>query len=130
MGVARAAQVILPNVFLASFIYFLAFLTSFLAAFFGAAFLVAVFLTAAFFGATFFGATAFFGAAFLAATFFGAAFFGAAFGLVTLAAFGLVTFGAAFSFLATLTGPDGPFGCKKSPVSTPFSRRCWRESQS
>ena len=27
---------------------------------------------------------------------------------------------AGFSFLANLTGPDGPFGCKKSPVSTPF----------
>ena len=61
--------------------------------------LVAVFLTA--------------GLALVAVFFAGAAL--VVFGLVTLA--GLVTF---FSTLATLTGPEGPFGCKNSPDSTPF----------
>lgn len=77
--------------------------------FFGAA--LVVFLAGL---VTFFGA-----AAFLVAAFFGAA--AVAFLVVAfLATFPAAADEAGFSFLANLTGPDGPFGCKKSPVSTPF----------
>lgn len=100
-------------------------MTYFLATFFFGA--VVVFLEAA----AFLVVVAFFGAAFVAGflvsvflvvTFFGTTFLpevvAAFFGLVTLAGLAAGTVG--FSFLAILTGPDGPFGCKKSPVSTPF----------
>lgn len=112
---------------------------TFLAAVFGAAVLAVGFLVT-FFAvglvatglATDFLATVFFLAAGAALdAVLGAAFFVEAFLVVVvvvlevglLSLVGLVTLastGAILPFFANLTGPEGPFGCRKSPVSTPF----------
>lgn len=119
--------------FLAGAFLVTGFVTFLAAVFFGAAALVVGFLVtffAAGFLVTDFLATVFFLAAGATLeTVLGAAFFVVIFlvvvalevGLVGLV--GLVTLastGAILPFLANFTGPEGPFGWRKSPVSTPF----------
>jgi hypothetical protein len=92
--------------------------TGFLAAgaFFVGAALAAVFSVAG----AFVTAAAFFGAGFFAVVAFAAGFFVSVFGLAALGATGAAGF-LSPAFLS-FTGPDAPFGCSKTPLSTPDFR--------
>ena len=124
LAAAGLAAVSFVAAFLAVF-----FATGFLVSFLAAAFLVVVaFLAGSFFTAAFF-AGAFLVAVFLVAVFFVvfvSAFLVTAFlvaGLLAFAATGLVTLASVAGTtmdLETLTGPEGPLGCKNSPNSTAF----------